>query len=386
MTSDSPEAVRRRVRQLRAAVYARPDPAADPALLAELARAEAALHAIPAPPVAPAATPEATPAGRLLGPDTTRLKVETVVRLNPVPTAIYPLLDPDTDPLVTVTVTNTSLDATARRVRVKAYVEGLSAEAVRTVEVKKKNSSPPINLLPLLFPERARLLTTVQRATLHVQVDDLDGKPESHDTYPLVFLARSSGFNAARDPKTGEPKDLTHYYAAWVTPFAEPVQQVIRRAAALHPKGLLGDGDPRAQAAALYAALRACDLAYVNSVTDYGGGPGQATQRARLPREALELKSANCVDGAVLFASLLEGASLSPALLLIPGHALVGWETLDGYGDWQFLETTMLATADFEAACRSGQAQYEAAAAHYPDRVRLHRLADLRARGIWPME
>ena len=109
-------------------------------------------------------------------------------------------------------------------------------------------------------------------------------------------------------------------------------------------------------------------------------------QRARLPREALDLKSANCVDGVVLFASLLEGASLCPALLLVPGHALVGWESLDGYGDWQFLETTLLATGDFEAACRSGQAQYQAAVDHYPDGVKLHRLSELRARGIWPME
>jgi len=106
----------------------------------------------------------------------------------------------------------------------------------------------------------------------------------------------------------------------------------------------------REQVAALYRSIQEAGLAYINAVTDYGAPADSVTQQARLPRESLARKSANCLDGAVLFASLIEGASLSPALLLIPGHALVGWESDDGAGDWQFLETTMVGSADFDAA------------------------------------
>ena len=88
----------------------------------------------------------------------------------------------------------------------------------------------------------------------------------------------------------------------------------------------------------------------------------------------------------MLFASLLEGVSLSPALLLLQGHALVGWESEEAAGDWQFVETTMIGSHEFEAACASGQKQYEQANEYYPDTIKLHRVADLRARGIWPME
>src|SRR5205807_2265128 len=113
-------------------------------------------------------------------------------------------------------------------------------EAVRTLELKRGNKGPTtLKLLPLLFPERARLITEIQRATLHLRVDDLDGKPECHDTFPIVLLARTSSFNAVADPKSGLPKDLTHYYGAWVTPYAEAVQERVRRAAALHPSGSL---------------------------------------------------------------------------------------------------------------------------------------------------
>jgi hypothetical protein len=395
--SDPAGAAVRRLHRLQAAVYAQPDPAADPALRAELAAAWAAVRAAgaagPAPPRPGAAEPgPGPPAGRFLGPETTGLRVEPTVHLNPVPTAIYPLLDPATDPLLTVAVTNVSLDAKSKRVCVRAWVEGLSAEAVRTVELKRGAKDPAVlRLLPLLLPERARRVTTARRATLHLRVDDLDGRPECHDTFPLVFLARTCGFNAVRDPATGEPKDLTAYYGAWVTPHAPGVQERVRRAAALHPAGRLagytagGPGRVREQVAALYRAVQEAGLAYVNAVTDYGAPPDSVTQRARLPRETLARRSANCLDGTILFASLLEGASLSPALLLIPGHALVGWESDEAAGDWEFLETTMVGTADFDAARRSGTRQYQEACEFAPDGVRLHRVADLRGRGIWPM-
>jgi hypothetical protein len=373
--------LRQRVQRLRASVYAQADPTGNPELLAELAQAEKQLREMPPVVTASTSTDPVTPKGRFLGPETTGLKVETVLAMNPIPTAIYPLLDPET-----------SLDAKPKRVCVRAWLEGMSAETVRTVELKKGKSSAPLKLLPLLFPERARLVTTAQRTTLHLRVDDLDGKPESHDTFPLVMLANMSGLNSVVDPLTGEPKDLSHYYGAWVTPHLDVVQERIRWAASVHPSGTLtgylraGTENVRKQVAVLYQSLRDWGLAYVNAVADYGAPPGTVTQRARLPRESLAYKSANCVDGTLLFASLLEGASLSPALLLLPGHALVGWESDEGSGDWSFIETTMIGTHDFEAACASGQKQYEQAQEFYPDSIRLHRLADLRTRGIWPME
>jgi hypothetical protein len=385
----------RHLRGLQAAVYAQTDPAADPDFHRQLAQEERELHALKQQLAAALAAEPPGPAtaarrGRLLGPETTGLRVEPTLHMQPLPTGIYHLLGPEDAPLLTVVIGNESQDRKPRRVCVKAYLEGLSAEAVRTVEVKR-GEQVTLKLLPTLFPERARLMTEVQRATLHLRVEDLDGKPECHDTFPLVCLARTSGFNAVEDPQTGRPVDLTHYYGAWVTPYAEAVQERVRRAAGLCPAGLLcgyqrGPAAVGPQVTALYQALREAGLVYVNSVIDYGAAAGQTTQRTRLPREALGLKSANCIDGAVLFASLLEGASLNAALLLVPGHALAGWEADDGAGDWRFLETTMVGTHDFEAACRSGQRQYEQAREYYPESMRLHPLADLRARGIWPME
>jgi hypothetical protein len=392
------------VRGLREALYARDDPSSDEPLLARLAAEESKLaeleeeatdaHVTESAAAAGAGTRGMTPpAGRFLGENTTGLRVEATLKMQPIPTAIYNLLDPEAEPLLVVNVATKSRDP--RRVCVKAYIEGLSAQAVRTVEIDSRNPRV-LNLLPMLLPERARAMNEVQRATLHVMAEDLDGHPECHDTYTVVCLSRNSSFNAVRRPMPGsnvlgEPVDLSHYYGAWVTPYDEEVQRVVREAAALRPDGQMwgyqGQEDQvRSQVGALYQALQARGITYINSATDYGTAAGMSTQRTRLPRESLDKKAANCMDGTVLFASLLEGASLNAALVLVPGHAFVAWESWYFTDRWSYLETTLLGKQPFDAACASAERQLELARKYNQPRVRVHKLGDLRARGIWPME
>jgi hypothetical protein len=177
-----------------------------------------------------------------------------------------------------------------------------------------------------------------------------------------------------------------------VTPHAEPVLALLRQAAERCGDGLLAgyQGDDiavEAQARALFQVLHEAGLRYVHTVIDFGAAAGAATQRTRLPREALAHRSANCIDGAVLMASLLEAASLNAALVFVPGHAFVAWQTGDREDDpWRYLETTMIAGGDFDAACASAQRQHDEARKYYPKRLKVCRLPQLRARGIYPME
>ena len=384
----------RLVRGLHAIVYASADPTADAELYERVLQEEAALRDLELQHAAGNSVPPVKPpdlsGARFLGPDTTGLRVTPTLNMQPLPTGIYHLLDPKTDPLLTVAIDNESPET--KRVCVKVFLEGLSAQAVRTVEIPAGKSLPePLRLLPTLFPERAQAITEIQRATLHLMVDDLDGKPECYDTFPIVCLARTSSFHSVREPGTGRVVDLSHYYAAWVTPHVEAVQYRIRRAAEHLPSRQIWgyQGSPDAvplQVEALYKSLREADIVYVNSVIDYGAPPGTYTQRTRLPRESLAQRSANCIDGTVLMASLLEGASLHPAIVLVPGHAFLGWETWRRSGQWRYLETTMIGSADFAAACASAERQVELHQQKNPDKIKRLTLNDLRARGIWPME
>ena len=139
-----------------------------------------------------------------------------------------------------------------------------------------------------------------------------------------------------------------------------------------------------AQVEALFSALKKRDLAYVHSVISYGTPKNAFTQRTRLPRETLALKSANCLDAVVLMASLIEGVSLNPALVVVPGHAFVGWQGTPGEDTWRYLEVSMTSSSSFAAARASGEKQY--ADWKKVQRLKRHELAQLRAQRIWPME
>lgn len=376
------------VLSLQTAIYQQADPTADAALHRRLVEA---IRKQPAPVPQPAFKKKSK---GVLGPDTTGLSVDIALRFPELPTALYPLLNPATDPLVLVRVEHSGGKAKKRRVRVTAYLEGLSAQAVKTVEVALGDEAV-VKLSPTLLPDKARELTYVQWATLHVVVQDLDGAEEQHDTVPVLCLARNSGFNTAvLDPEKGTPEDLTHYYGAWVTPYVEPVQQLIREAAALLPNGrmlgyqraLNGTVDlaaADAQVEALYGALKKRNLAYVHSVISYGTPKSAFMQRVRLPSETLALGSANCLDAALLMASLIEGISLNPCLVLVPGHAFIGWQGAPGADSWRYLEVAMTQSASFADARASGEKQYT----DWKDvRLQRHSLAELRSQRIWPME
>ena len=156
-----------------------------------------------------------------------------------------------------------------------------------------------------------------------------------HRSFPIWLLPPTTAYLEVRDPATSAVVDVARYFAAWVTPNAPEVLTVLRKAAELVPgKRISGYQGPEqqvlAQVEGLFNAIQKEGLAYVNTVFANGGDSFRYFQRVRLPREALKGKSANCIDGPVLFASLLEAASLFAGMVIIPGHAFVAWNALTG--------------------------------------------------------
>jgi len=82
---------------------------------------------------------------------------------------------------------------------------------------------------------------------------------------------------------------------------------------------------------------------------------------------------------------------LHAAIVLVPGHAFVGWETWEGRDEWDYLETTLVASHDFDAARQRARSLFEHFSAEdLPTAdgplLRVLKLNDLRGQGIWPME
>lgn len=289
--------------------------------------------------------------------ESTGLQVTVQLQMANVPTAIYHLLDPAAYPLLKCTVM-TSLRG-IKRVRITSYIEGYSSKAITTVEVKSDKPAV-VSQQPTLFPDKVHGLNEITRASLNILAEDLDnGKIEVHQTMPIWLLARTSAPLATYDPAGGTWKDMSCYLGAFVTPNHPEIMRFLRKVATKHTAmrlvGNQDETDVTAQVEAIFEALKnEASIVYVNSVKDFNPDAGVKSQRLRLPAESLRDQQANCVDGTVLFASLLEALSLNPAIVVLPSHVIVGWESTPQSNQWSYLDTTKLDTRSFAEAVKFG--------------------------------
>ncbi|HEY1849121.1 MAG TPA: hypothetical protein VGG37_07935 [Opitutaceae bacterium] len=115
-----------------------------------------------------------------------------------------------------------------------------------------------------------------------------------------------------------------------------------------------------AQVQAVWEALAARGLSYVNVATDSGTSAFVSTQYVRFLDQSLHDRGANCVDASVLFASILRRIGLRPVLLFRPGHCFTGFYDSPEGGHILAFETTMLGSAPFAAAAEEGAKELQA--------------------------
>lgn len=188
--------------------------------------------------------------------------------------------------------------------------------------------------------------------------------------------------------------DLGWVFAAYVNPHDAAVDSVLELARRIEP-AFDDAATPRLRrVGAVWAALEQHGLRYANGDPALSRGPVLWSQHVRLPEDGWNERRANCIDGSVLIASVLERLRIPVSIVLVPGHAFVAFHADAGLRGIRYLETTVLGAqghdgSRFMAALAAGQARWQAAAAHFrhrhgPD----HALIDIdraRAYGIIPL-
>ncbi len=289
-----------------------------------------------------------------------------------IPTAFCHQLEAEEFPLVTVTIDNTGKGCVNVALRISAFIEDYS-DTVTVSPRLAQGEQVRVSLLPVLKPAAIATLNEIQPVTLRVTVDQIASVERSlYDQTKRVKLHAHDTALLAVDAPDGSVIDLTDYLAAWVTPHHIEIEKLLRRAAEYHPSRRFvgyqgastltqGANIVRAQAKAIFTALKKdVELTYINSTLNLGKQQGQITQRVRLPSDSLAAGgSANCIDGTVLFASLLELASIDPIIVMVPGHAFLGWRIWRGVDQYEFLETTMISSEKFAIAQQAAQDQYD---------------------------
>lgn len=242
-------------------------------------------------------------------------------------------------------------------------------------------------LRSLAAPRRQDLRISAEAGGVVVASERLDVR--LHGLDEALYYVRSDG----------QSVDLAGIFAAYVDPHSPAVDAILARAgldaAPQHPLPAAAERARRLTlAAAVWGELVRRGLRYSADVLALESGPRLYSQRVQLPEQTWQLGSAHCLDASVLIASVLERLGVPTFLVLVPGHALVGFYVDAARREAEVIETTLLAGRDasagsFAAALAAGRARYRLALPHLAAGARPgHMVIDVsaaRAYGIMPL-
>ena len=310
------------------------------------------------------------------------------IHYSPYPLAFYNMFYELGEPDVTYKITNNGENPIT--IRLASEYQGYSNKAITTETIMPKETKEINQTIPLI-KDKIKQIKTKTKFSLHYKVEyDNNGEWKTYDeqtdmidVYPMDTIV----WEIKDDKGNGIP--MNEYIAVFVTPKDTSIMELLSKAKERHPEKTLSgyqDEDVNSQIKSIYDALKYdYKVSYVDVSNAYGK---DYVQKVRLPKESLKLKSANCVDGAVLFASAIEALSMKPYIVVLPQHAFVAWD--DGTGYIVALETTMVGNADFEDALNEGNeeldANWDALNDDDPWNGQIIDIKECRELGVLPME
>lgn len=266
--------------------------------------------------------------------------------------------------------------------RAPAEVEVTLAPGTRDVELHPRLDWNPAELRHIDGVRRQALRLTLQSEG-NVQVRRVDVRLHPLDDAP--YYVREGHDHV----------DLGWAFAGYVDPNDPVVDEILAAARMLQPAFDAPDeGAELRRVAAIWAALEQRGLRYAAGDPALSRGPVVWSQRVRLPADVWRDGRANCIDSSVLIAAVLERLGMRALIVLVPGHAFVGWHSTSA--GRQYLETTLLGASparssqgNFAAARMAGAARWRRAAPrldgrHGPDYALID-IGTARSYGIIPL-
>lgn len=270
---------------------------------------------------------------------------------------------PEEGEIFTVNISNKGKSPV--KVRVACKVVDYSSATIRTYSVGP--GTQKLSGYVYLRPPALRKLENAVAANVDYRISLADASEErvlDRGQVGIRLLPPNNFLMAVYDSSAGQLRNYTWLIAAWVRRRGNKLQELLNQAGEIcelqgyqSGPGIHIPEHTRRQVEAIYQAVKAWKIQYQNSAQVYLNSEQYYVQQVRLPEESLTQRAANCLDMAVLFASLLSSCQIAPLIMLIPGHALVGWK--DGAGGYEFIQTVGIATNTFDDARAIGMQLFE---------------------------
>jgi hypothetical protein len=214
---------------------------------------------------------------------------------------------------------------------------------------------------PKVIYKFEKLRKATQQVPLNVSFAvELDGKPAEEKTETLqVRSINDCPFGVSNQEETLDDEnfiagsaEIGWMFAAYVNENHPMLDKILQEALATKTvNAFLGyqRNDPAEvarQVFAIWSALQKRGIQYSSTTTTPGGSDVVYSQYVRFLDQSITNTQANCVDGSVLFASILRKISIKPFLVTIPGHMYMGFYLSSDKKDFVGLETTVIGAAN----------------------------------------
>jgi hypothetical protein len=212
-------------------------------------------------------------------------------------------------------------------------------------QLQKVRQQVPLNVTFTVAAEGKELGEQTQTLTLRTindcpfgvseaeeTIDEENAEEEEEEDNTKKAGGIGSAAEAAAEEESesdGEYTDMGWMFAAYVNENSPTVERVLKEA--LGTKivdsfaGYQKEPDEIVKELfAIWTALQNRGIKYSNITTTAADSPSVYSQHVRFVDESVANEQANCVDGSVLFASILRKLGLRSFLVTIPGHMFMG--------------------------------------------------------------
>jgi len=231
------------------------------------------------------------------------------------------------------------------RVRVSVKVDRLAEESSFEATIPEANQ--PYEIWPTIrfdtralskiresFPTTA--LFTVSVNGVHLGEQSRTIQVRSVNDVPFMQVTRE-----------GQVRDLSPLFAAFVDENHPQIDRILHEALRVNVvqsfKGYQGSPqDVIREVFSIWNVMQRQGVKYSSITTPSGESRSVMSQHVRFLDEAVQNSQANCVDGTVLFASILYKLGVYPLLVKVPGHMFLAFYTDSQRHQISFLETTLI--------------------------------------------
>ena len=222
-------------------------------------------------------------------------------------------------------------------------------------ETKKGNYQSEI-ILPKIPWNYNALRDNITSTTIGVYFRIYDKKGNKEEKFENIQLRSINDcLYYYYDKNNGINMDMRWLFAAYVNEEHPMIDRLLKDGLDKNYIEAWGTGSPTKQVEAVWKVLQDKGIKYSNTpvVPDYEKSK-LSSQAVRQFTEAINNTQANCIDGTIVFASILRKIGINPIIVLIPGHAFLGYYG-DDPNDINYLETTLLGSgSSFEEAWKMG--------------------------------